>query len=142
MKTSFEVKWHQITISLLVGFALGVLFSQWQARDQFEPRWKKGDMKHRMEARFNRELGLSPEQSARVREIFESRRPQMAALHDEMRPKFEALRNETQEEIRSVLNPEQQKKFEEMSFKMEEHRKGRRAKWHPPFPGPEEGAPE
>jgi hypothetical protein len=121
MKLPGTIKWHQIAISLLIGFALGIAFGHWHAEKSFPGHWKKEDMKQHMLERFNRDLHLSADQMKQVAVIFDAKHPQMVALHAEIRPKFEALRNETQAEIRKILNPDQQKKFDEMNIKMEKH---------------------
>ena len=121
------IKWHQITISLFIGIALGTAFGHWQAKSYLHTRWEQGGMKQHMLERFNRELHLTAEQQKEIAAIFDAKYPQMVALQAEMKPKFEALRNSTQAEIRKILNSKQQEKFDEMHAKMEnrwkEHRK-------------------
>jgi hypothetical protein len=133
---NLTIKWHQIVVSLLLGFALGVAFGHWRATERFHGRPRHGDMKQHMMERFNKELGLSSGQTQQVAGIFEGKHSQMEALQTEMRPKFEALRALTEEEIRKVLNPDQQKKFEKMNTKMKE-RMGKHKRFPPP-PPPEE----
>ena len=125
MKLLQKIRLNQIAISLLIGFALGVVYGNWYARENFHSRWKHGSMRQRMEERFGKELHLSPDQKKQVSAIFEAKHPQMVALQAEMKPKFEALRNSTQEEIRKILNPDQQKKLDELNAKMEERWKER-----------------
>ena len=125
MKLLQKIRLNQIAISLLIGFALGVVYGNWYTRENFHSRWKHGSMSQRMVERFSRELHLSSDQKKEVTAIFEAKRPQMVALQAEMKPKFEALRNSTQEEIRKILNPDQQKKLDELNAKMEERWKER-----------------
>jgi len=117
---------HQIIISLLVGFAVGVGYSQWHASEHFHGHWKKkGSMRQHMLERFDRKLHLTEDQKKQVGVIFDAKQPQMLALQAETRPKFEALRNSTQAEVRKILDPNQQKKFDDMNAKMEERWKER-----------------
>ena len=125
MKLPWDIKWHQVAISLLIGFSAGTFSGQWYGRENFHEHWKHGSMKEHMLKRFSKELHLTPEQQKQVSAIFDAKHPQMAAMHAEMRPKFEALRNSTQAEIRKILTPDQQSKFNEMNAKMEEHWKER-----------------
>ncbi len=126
MKILRKANGNQIVICLLIGFAVGVLYGQWHAREHFHEHWKKeGGMRQHMLERFNKELHLTEDQKKQVAEIFDAKHPKMLALQTEMKPRFEALRNETQVEIRKILNPDQQKKFDEMNAKMEERWKER-----------------
>jgi len=120
------IKWHQITISLLIGIALGTTFGHWQAKSYLHTRWEKGGMKQHMLERFNRELHLTAEQQKEIAAIFDAKYPQMVVLQAEMKPKFEALRNSTQAEIRKILNSKQQEKFDEIHAKMENRWKAHR----------------
>jgi hypothetical protein len=123
MKTGWVISWHQAVIALLIGFTLGTVFGQWQAKDNLHNHRKKGDQRTHMMERFNKELHLTPDQQQQIARIFESNQSQMTSLHSEMRPKFEALRNTIQAEIRKILNADQQKKFDVMNAEMEKHRK-------------------
>ncbi len=118
-------QWNWVIISLLIGFALGAVYGQWHAHENFHGRWKHGSMSQRMVERFSKKLHLNPDQKKQVTAIFEAKRPQMAALQAETRPKFEALRNSTQAEIKKILNPDQQKKLDELNVQREERWKER-----------------
>jgi Spy/CpxP family protein refolding chaperone len=67
---------------------------------------------------LTRHLDLTTEQQQQVTQIFESKRPQMDALREQMK----ALREATDAEIKGVLDSEQLAKFE----KMQEKRKDKR----------------
>jgi len=129
MKMPWKIGWHQIAVSLLIGFALGTAFGQWHAKENFRPPWKEGGMQQHLLNRLDKKLHLSQEQKRNISAIFAAKHPEMMALHAEMRPKFEALRHATQTEIRNLLTPDQQEKFEEMNARME-----KRWKKHKPFP--------
>ncbi len=123
MKWTGDIKIHQILISLLIGIVFGVLIQ----RCQFHHggRWHPHDMKKHMISKLSRELKLSSDQKVKIEAIFDAQHPKMKALHDEMRPQFEALRKETEGQIRVLLDADQQKKFDEMSAKMQQRFKER-----------------
>jgi hypothetical protein len=60
-----------------------------------------------------------------VAAVLEKNHPAMTALHEQFRPKFQALREATRTEIRLLLNPAQQKKFDDLSAKWEQRWGGR-----------------
>ena len=120
MKVQRKLNWNQVVIALLIGLATGIAYGQWHAREHLHEHWKHGNMREHMLERFDRKLHLTPEQKKQVTAIFDAKHPQMVALQAEMKPKFEALRNSTQAEIRKILNPDQQKKLDEMNAKMKE----------------------
>ncbi len=72
----------------------------------------------RMMKGLTNKLDLTTEQQAQVKQIFEAKRPQMEALHQQMK----ALRDETDTEIKAILTTDQLKKFEEMQAKRKEKR--------------------
>lgn len=74
---------------------------------------------------FSRKMDLTDGQQNRVKEIFNSYKPQLQQLHSEVRPKFESIREEINREIRKELTPEQTVKFEELQKEMEDKRKER-----------------
>ena len=125
MKLPNAIRWNQIFISLLIGFALGGAFMQWNGRECGHKHWKKGGMKNHLIEKFTKELGLTEDQKAKVSAIFEKTHTQMEALHAQVKPQFEALRSETQAQIRVLLTPAQQKKFDVMNAKWEERMKKR-----------------
>jgi len=132
MDTNWMKKWHGVLISILIGFALGMIFSQKCLQPDFLHPWDKRGFSHRdrggkaMEDRMlehmSETLHLSTEQKRQVAAIFEAKQPQMKALHEEMRPKFEALRNATRAEIKKILMPEQQMKADAIEAEMEKHK--------------------
>jgi hypothetical protein len=84
------------------------------------------EVRGRMLARLDRELGLSPEQHARIDTVLTRRESDLRALMTEARPRFEAIATRTRDEIGAVLTPEQQKKFAEITKRMEARREGHR----------------
>jgi protein CpxP len=89
----------------------------------------------RRTAELTRHLNLTPDQQTKVRQTLESARSQMESVHQDSslsqpdrHAKMMEIHQNTDAQIRSVLNPTQQKKFDEMQARreqrMEEHRQG------------------
>ena len=75
------------------------------------------------------ELGLTDEQSTRVRAILEETRNEYRTLRTELRPRFEEPRLRARAKIREVLSEEQRRKFDahaaERDAKRGEHERDR-----------------
>jgi hypothetical protein len=104
-------------LALLGAFALGMitggsLLHLWQAGRPFPPPPPRREPPV---VHLQRELGLSPEQSSRVRRVLEEGRGEMRAQADR-----------TRDRIREVLTPDQRRRFDAM---------------RPPPPPPPLGAP-
>jgi hypothetical protein len=63
---------------------------------------------------FVAELGLSPDQAARARAIFESHRAELEAAVQETFPRVRAVQDRMDEEIRAILRPDQVARFDEL----------------------------
>ena len=78
--------------------------------------WRGGPNPARLAGRLTRELALTPEQSAKVQAIFESRRDKVRQMHRDLRAdarrRFQAEQGALRGEIRAVLTVEQQAKFD------------------------------
>ena len=61
-----------------------------------------------------RALGLTAEQERQAAEIFERHKPEMEAVLREAYPRMREVVERTQKEIRALLDPEQQRKLDEM----------------------------
>ncbi|MDD8020243.1 MAG: hypothetical protein PHU81_03520 [Acidobacteriota bacterium] len=71
-----------------------------------------------------RELQLTPEQKARMKEVFRQSEERFQAFGKEIHSHLRALREQLKTDIDSVLTPEQQKKMQEMMDRyMQERRK-------------------
>ncbi len=60
------------------------------------------------------ELGLSPDQAARARAIFESHRAELEAAIQEAFPRVRAVQDRVDAEIRAILTPDQVARFDEL----------------------------
>ena len=70
---------------------------------------------------MTRQLNLNEDQQQKIRPLLESEQQQMQSLHQdtsvsqqERRSRMQQIHQSTNEQIKNVLNPDQQKKFEEM----------------------------
>lgn len=79
--------------------------------------------------KMRKELGLTDEQSTRVRTILEETRGEYRALRAELRPRFEEPRLRARAKIREVLDEAQRQKFDaqaaERDAKRDEHERER-----------------
>lgn len=113
------------------------------AQDKGEGKGPRGPRGGQMVERMAEELGLSAEQTAKVKAIHEAARPQMEAIRndaslsrEQKREKSQAIQKDTEAKVDAVLTPEQQAKAKEMRAKLRERMKERRG------PKGGEGGPE
>jgi Spy/CpxP family protein refolding chaperone len=71
---------------------------------------------------LTRTLDLTPAQRDSVRAILDRSRPAMDSLRREMSPRFETLQRSVRSEIHKHLTPDQQRKFTEMTKRLEAKR--------------------
>lgn len=86
---------------------------------------KSGTPGERMMHHMTKSLDLTDTQQEQVKAIFESKKPEMEALHEQMK----ALRESTNTEIKAILNDEQKAKFEEQLERREEKRQKHRDRY-------------
>ena len=125
-KNSWLVRAAALAIFVL-GFAAGALApSAYRA-------WVR-DRSGRIE-QMSKNLNLTPEQEAQVRQIFGESRTQLEALRRESEPRFAEIRRQADERLQSVLTPEQ---WQQLRREREENRsrRGRRGR-----PGEGNGRP-
>ncbi len=124
-------------LGVLLLFALGAV-AQEQAPPSSQEQQPRGPMMQTPQERLDnlaKELNLTDEQKGKIRPILEEEHKQMQALRDDTslsredrRTKMMAIRDKSNTDIKAVLNPDQQKKYEEMMEKM----RGRRGGPRPP----------
>ena len=73
------------------------------------------------------DLALDAAQQDSVRAILDRSRPAMDSLRREMSPRFETLQRTVRSEIQTHLTPDQQRKFTEMTKRLEAKRAEREA---------------
>lgn len=76
---------------------------------------------HRVE-RLKKELKLSPEQEKAVQEIFSKAQEKAKQVNEEVSWDLRDIRKESMEAIRKLLDPEQEKKFNEMQQRFKRRR--------------------
>jgi Spy/CpxP family protein refolding chaperone len=110
-----KIDCKQVSVALLLGGIIGFAGARYSAPHFPYKRWeKRGEFKEKMMERFSKKLNLTQEQRAEISSIFEEGRKKIEEMQSEMRPKFEEMRAETNAKIRAILDPGQQKKFDEM----------------------------
>jgi Spy/CpxP family protein refolding chaperone len=123
MKTRYKIL---VALTLLVVFGLGV------AAGVLGERFVVHKKERRMAASrphppspedWAKELGLTEDQKAQIREIFKKNEERMKAYRTESRARLNELRKMLWDETNTVLTPEQKTKNEEMFRRMEELRK-------------------
>jgi len=114
------------------------------------PEGRRGRVGERMEKRAVKELGLTADQEAKWKEIGQKQREAMQAIRndsslsaDDKRAKAMETMKQFSDQRRALLNPDQQKKFDEMQQKMRERFQNRRGGHDdaPPPPPPAAGNP-
>jgi Spy/CpxP family protein refolding chaperone len=119
--------WFWVMITLILVFAAGVVGGV------FAERWwfvKRPDMRRGGPANYPsmdswaKELGLTAEQRAKIREIFKKNDERIKGLRTYFFKHLDVIRDELKKEIDAVLTPEQKQKLEAMIQKhLEERRK-------------------
>jgi Spy/CpxP family protein refolding chaperone len=82
-------------------------------------------------AHLKKVLNLSDAQTQQLGQIFDESSQKTRDLHKQIDPQFQAIHLETRARIRQILNPDQQKKFDEYVRAIDE-----RHKQHSPSPPP------
>jgi hypothetical protein len=106
------------------GIAAGILFE-----NNFLDKKLPKDRDRRSSVRFPtldlmaEELGLSPEQQAELKEIFNNNEERLKAYRSEIHDHYKALRGQLKQEMDSVFTEEQKAKLEAMIEKYRSERK-------------------
>lgn len=81
------------------------------------------DARRRYTEEMQTRLQLTPEQSTKLQQIFESTHHRLEALRGKWFPEVKAIQDEQFEQIRQMLNAEQRAEYEKMRQEREEHRR-------------------
>lgn len=102
---------------LIAGAILGFLGGAWwggrhelSAHRRF---WREGPDTRLMIAKLTNRFQLDPSQQAAVKQVLESYKGRIAALHQETRSKFRAVQLGMRADIEKALNPDQRRRFKE-----------------------------
>ncbi len=121
--------WKYIVVALVLGIAIGAVGTIKGFQCGLRGSWKNPEKMHqRMLKEFTSKLNLTPDQQQKVSAILDDTGKKITTLREEVHPKFEAIRNSTRAQIREILTPEQQKKFDVISEKMDARFKEHRQK--------------
>jgi Spy/CpxP family protein refolding chaperone len=130
MKNSFKIIVTLAGLMLLAAPGLRAEETAAPAAEQPKHKGERGEAKAKMDEAI-KELNLSPEQEAKWKEIgkqeravAEGIRKDTALSPDEKRAKMREANKPFADQRRALLNPEQQKKFDDMRAKAREHGKG------------------
>jgi len=123
MKTKYKIL---IALTLLVVFGLGVAAGVLGERYVVHKKYRRPTVERQhaptLDA-WSKELQLTPDQQAKIREIFKKNEERMKAYWSEGTNKLQQIRKTLKEEIDALLTPEQKKKMEEIIRQHEERRK-------------------
>jgi periplasmic protein CpxP/Spy len=100
-------------------------------------------------AMLAKRLKLSSDQQAKVEDAFKSEQSQMESLRSDTsvaqqdrRSKMMDIHKSTNDQIRAILNPDQQKKWDEIQSQREEHMQGHQPGGPPPGSAPNSTPPQ
>lgn len=97
----------------LFGFVAHGLYSQKATRADTRPPNPK-EFRDRYASKLQRELSLSPDQTAQVSAILDETGARFRDIRERMSPEFDAIRQQQRQKIRALLSPEQQGKYQKM----------------------------
>ncbi len=123
MKTKYRIL---VALTLLVVFGLGVAAGVLGERYVLQKRNRRTTAVRShppSPESWAKELGLTEEQQAAMRGIFEKNEERMKTYRGESRARLGELRKMLWDETNAVLTPEQKKKNDEMIRRFEERRK-------------------
>jgi Spy/CpxP family protein refolding chaperone len=109
--------------ALVLGGALGAAGAFWTGGDSCERGRRRGADAYI--ERLDHELGLSPEQRARVADVLERQRAEVSALWHEVRPRTDEIRANARREVAALLTPEQQARYAAHLERLETEHKGK-----------------
>ena len=113
-------------ILLLAAFVLGAAVGgAVTARVSHRTLWE-GKPRDRMEGYLRllgESLDLSSAQRDSVRAILDRHRGDMDAIWQEVAPRYETMRSQIRSEIRTQLNPEQQRKYADLTSRLDQERR-------------------
>jgi hypothetical protein len=115
-------------VLLLAAFLLGALFGAGghlvaDRLDRGPEHARRGGGRSGYLDHLTRELALTEVQRDSVRVVLERHRPAMDSLRREIAPRFETLQLAIRSDIRTQLTPDQQRKLDEMTMRIDAKRK-------------------
>ncbi|MFA4926504.1 MAG: hypothetical protein WC524_07645 [Candidatus Aminicenantales bacterium] len=123
MKNKYKL-W--VALSMIVVFGLGIAVGVFGDRAYLKKNRPKSGQRPEPFPTVEvmaRELQLTPEQKARLKEVFKQSEERFEAFGKEIHSHLQELRGQLKTDIDNVLTPEQQKKMQEMMDRYMEQRK-------------------
>ena len=118
--------WIKTLLILLIGFLLGVTATVLVIHQFFRPHPPPGVADaDRILKRLSSRYDLTADQQEKVAALLKQELPKTEALRKEGDQKFKALRDSFNVQLRALLNPDQQKKLDDMLAKWEQKQKER-----------------
>ena len=130
MKT--ETQWKArlwLELVFLLGGAIGAVFGHnfahrsYAAGKAIPAALSEPERRAKRIAKLTGELGLTPEQSAKVNTIISGAHEEMKTIHEKSDADVDLVRQRARGEIRELLTADQKPKFEVMIQRMDEERK-------------------
>jgi Spy/CpxP family protein refolding chaperone len=119
-------------VTIILGAVLGgvgVYYFVWYTGRLQHPR---GFNRDRAVVHLKKELNLSDAQTQQLERIFDESSQKTLDLQKQIDPQFHAIHLDTRARIRQILNPDQQRKFDELVKAIEERRRRRGPPPSPP----------
>lgn len=113
-----RLDWKQIVPALLLGCLLGIWTGAFLGHRRHSP-----PSTEKLLDRFSKDLRLEAGQREALRTVMESYRGRFDSLHADTEARLAEIRAAMNGEIVKLLQPEQQKKFQEMQARWEAHHK-------------------
>jgi hypothetical protein len=115
--------WLKTFLTFLIGFLLGVAATGLAFRFCFHPHPPGGADADRVLKRLDSKLGFTADQKEKVAALLKQELPKADALRQEADGKFQALRESFRDQLRPLLNPDQLKKFNDMTAQWDKRQK-------------------
>jgi Spy/CpxP family protein refolding chaperone len=122
-----------LAVVFLVGSAVGAVFGYSFAHHTYAATastqtamMSEPERRAKRVAEMTQEIGLTPDQSAKMDDIIKNTHQEMKGVRDKAEKDVDALREQARSQMRTVLTEEQKPKFEAM-VRMEEERRKQQA---------------
>ena len=106
-----------------IGAAFGYAFAHRSYASTLAPQLTEPERRAKRVAEMTRDIGLSPEQSAKLDAILGAAHDDMRKVRDQADTEVDSLREKARNEARAILTDEQKPKFEDFVHKIDAERK-------------------
>lgn len=100
-----------LLLMFAAGLAVGLAGERYALHREAEESSRRGREGRTTIERFADDLGITPEQQARIDPILVETRERMSAVYDRVRPEWEAVVDSARARIEAVLSPDQVEKY-------------------------------